>query len=209
MVSIIIPAYNEEKYLARCLDSIVHQSDDVIVVVNGSTDNTEHVARQYPVRTIVLDDANVSKARNHGASTAKHDTLLFLDADTQLQDNFISTITTKLGTARSIPIQKTLFFRAWLYTKYLFHKTKLYHGQSGCLIVDKHVFNMVGGYNEQLKVREDKTLIDACNKHVPYKVHEGILYLDMRRYDGKLLSGMILWINILLSGKRDKYPPVR
>lgn len=209
MVSIIIPAYNEEKYLARCLDSVISQSDDVIVVVNGSTDATEQISLSYPVRTLVIDEANVSKARNHGAALAKHDTLLFLDADTQLQNDFVSSITTRLGTAKSVPIQKTLFFKVWLYTKYLLHKHHVYHGQSGCLIVDKNTFNRVGGYNEALKVREDKTLIEQCKQHVPYNVHNGVLELDMRRYHGKLLSGAWLWIKIMCSSARNKYPPVR
>jgi len=209
MVSIIIPAYNEEKYLARCLDSVISQSDDVIVVVNGSTDATEQISLSYHVRTLVIDEANVSKARNHGAALAKHDTLLFLDADTKLHDNFVSSITTKLGTAKSVPIQKTLFFKAWLYTKYLLHKHHVYHGQSGCLIVDKNTFNRVGGYNEALKVREDKTLIEQCKQYVPYNVHNGVLELDMRRYNGKLLSGAWLWIKIMCTRARNKYPPVR
>lgn len=209
MVSIIIPAYNEEKCLARCLESVIHQSDDVIVVVNGSTDNTERISLSYPVRTIILNEANVSKARNHGASLAKHDTLLFLDADTKLTNNFVSSITTKLGTARSVPIQNKILFKLWLHTKYLLHKHHIYHGQSGCLIVDKQTFNKVGGYNESLKVREDKTLIDQCKKYVPYNMHHGTLELDMRRYNGKLLSGLWLWTKIVLTRVRTKYPPVR
>ena len=209
MVSIIIPAYNEEKYIARCLDSVCHQSDDVIVVINGSTDNTFNIAKMYPVKIKVLHEANVSKARNHGASLAKYDSLLFLDADTVLSDCFVSRIDTKLGSARSVPIQKNIIFKTWCYTKYLCHKYNIYHGQSGCLIVDKKIFNKVKGYNENLKVREDKTLINHCEKYVPYKVHNETLQLDMRRYEGKILRGAWLWIKIFLTGKRDKYPPVR
>ena len=81
LVSIIIPAHNEEKFIAKCLESIKKQSYkniETIVVCNGCTDNTTAVARRFTENVFELRQANVSAARNFGAKKAKGNTFAFL-----------------------------------------------------------------------------------------------------------------------------------
>lgn len=85
-VSIIVPAYNAEKTLALCMESLLAQSTvepfEIIVVDDGSIDCTREVAARYPeVRVLHLDRAGASAARNLGAREARGSILCYIDAD--------------------------------------------------------------------------------------------------------------------------------
>lgn len=85
-VSVIIPAYNSENYIAEAIDSVLSQSfpvHELIVVNDGSSDATAHIAKSYGDRVIVIDRNNggVTAARNLGAQRATGKWLVFLDAD--------------------------------------------------------------------------------------------------------------------------------
>nr|WP_305908378.1 glycosyltransferase family A protein [Methylomarinum sp. Ch1-1]MDP4521204.1 glycosyltransferase family A protein [Methylomarinum sp. Ch1-1] len=87
LISIIIPAYNAETYIKKALDSVLTQSYrhfEVLVINDGSTDNTETIARSYDdtrIRLISQPNGGLSNARNTGIRSAKGDYLAFLDAD--------------------------------------------------------------------------------------------------------------------------------
>ena len=85
-ISVVIPAYNAEKHLARAIDSVLSQTrpaDEVIVIDDGSTDATAEVAGSYGDKVIFLqqENAGVSVARNTGIEAAAGDWIAFLDAD--------------------------------------------------------------------------------------------------------------------------------
>ncbi len=85
-LSVVIPAYNCGKYIGRAVDSVLSQSrmaDEVIVVDDGSSDNTGDVAGAYgePVRLIRQDSAGASAARNAGIEAASGEWIAFLDGD--------------------------------------------------------------------------------------------------------------------------------
>lgn len=92
-ISIIIPSYNEEKYISRCLDSVLNQtfSDfEILCVDDGSTDNTFKIIKDYSEhdgRIIPLEnpDKGVSAARNFGIKNAKGDYIGFVDSDDFIQ----------------------------------------------------------------------------------------------------------------------------
>jgi len=99
MLSIIIPTLNEEKYLPVLLNSIRSQefSDyEIIVSDGGSTDKTMEIAASSGCQMVVDNEHHhPSWQRNNGAAVARGETLLFLDADTILQDNFLSRVVTE------------------------------------------------------------------------------------------------------------------
>lgn len=85
LVSIIIPCFNQGRFLDQCIKSVIEQSwkhHEIIVVDDGSDDNTREVASAYPA-ILYTHQANmgVSSARNLGISIAKGEFLVFLDAD--------------------------------------------------------------------------------------------------------------------------------
>ena len=83
-ISVIVPVFNGERYLAEALESIVGQTrppEEIIVVDDGSTDRTAEVARRFPVRLLRQANAGAAAARNAGAEAANADLLAFLDHD--------------------------------------------------------------------------------------------------------------------------------
>ncbi len=85
-VSVVIPAYNAGKYVGRAIDSVLaqtHRADEIIVVDDGSTDNTADVAHGYgdKIRFIRQENAGASVARNTGIEAAASEWIAFLDAD--------------------------------------------------------------------------------------------------------------------------------
>lgn len=91
MLSIIIPALNEEKYIGETLKSIHSQNYknyEIIVADAGSKDKTKQIAKKYKAK--VIKGGLPGPGRNNGAKVAKGDIFLFLDADTPINKNFIS-----------------------------------------------------------------------------------------------------------------------
>ena len=89
-LSIIIPAFNEERLIERCLQSISVSlvanftpgvTSEIIVVDNNSTDKTADLARQAGAQVVFEPINQIGRARNAGAAEATGDWLLFLDAD--------------------------------------------------------------------------------------------------------------------------------
>ncbi len=95
LISIIIPVYNVEKYLAKCLDSVLNQTYknlEIILVDDGSKDNSGAICDEYAKRDnriIVVHQKNsgVSKARNLGMSMATGDYIGFIDSDDTIEAN--------------------------------------------------------------------------------------------------------------------------
>jgi glycosyltransferase involved in cell wall biosynthesis len=86
LVSVIMPCYNGERYLAEAIDSALGQTHprvEVIVVDDGSTDGSPGVAEGYGdrIRWTQLDHSGIAGARNHGIAQARGEYLAFLDAD--------------------------------------------------------------------------------------------------------------------------------
>lgn len=97
MVSIIVPIYNAEKYLKRCINSLVNQtySDIEIILVNdGSTDNSKKICEAAAVKDARIEIINiknqgVSVARNKGLEVAKGEYISFVDADDYVEADYV------------------------------------------------------------------------------------------------------------------------
>ena len=83
-VSVIIPAYNAAATIGRCLEALADQTrapEEIIVVDDGSTDDTASVARSAGITVVSQENAGPAAARNYGAEMARGSVLLFTDAD--------------------------------------------------------------------------------------------------------------------------------
>ncbi len=92
-ISIVIPVRDEEAYLPACFDALFCQTTqkniEIIVVDNGSTDNSERIAKAHGVHVIFEPIAGVGRARRVGTEAARGAYILHLDADTRLPDTYI------------------------------------------------------------------------------------------------------------------------
>ncbi len=99
--SIIIPAYNAEAYLQRCLDSIFLQEFtdyEVIVIDDGSTDGTATLLESYPqVKVIHQENQGMATARNRGLDAAQGDYILFVDSDDELTPHALSNLAPQIN----------------------------------------------------------------------------------------------------------------
>jgi glycosyltransferase involved in cell wall biosynthesis len=95
-LSVVVPVYNEEKLIHKCLDALYDQKlpiDEVIMVDNNSIDSTVKIASQYSGLKIIKEKKQgISYARTTGFNSAKGDVIARIDADTIVSPNWSSTI---------------------------------------------------------------------------------------------------------------------
>ncbi len=104
MISVIVPAFNSEKYIERALNSVIGQNYsnwEMIVIDDGSTDNTRRICDDLAVedtRIVIISQENAgsSAARNRGLTCAKGEFVAFLDADDWYEPNFFSKLVHEL-----------------------------------------------------------------------------------------------------------------
>jgi len=96
VISIVIPAYNEERYLAKCLKSLKEQDYqgqyEIIVVDNGSDDSTSQVARDFECKVVFCPKRGVVYARETGLKASSGEIIVQADADTVYPSNWLSRI---------------------------------------------------------------------------------------------------------------------
>jgi glycosyltransferase involved in cell wall biosynthesis len=91
LLSVVIPALNEEPHLGQLLSDIQRQSlrpEEVIVVDAGSRDASVRIAEQSPGAVVLHGEPPIARGRNLGGFSAKGDLIFFLDADTRLLETF-------------------------------------------------------------------------------------------------------------------------
>jgi glycosyltransferase involved in cell wall biosynthesis len=206
MISIIVPAHNEERYLAQTLNALHGQnygSFEIIVVANGCTDSTPEVAHGRCHRLIILSQKSLGVARNLGARMARGQLLVFLDADTLLEPMALRRIvedfseTDAAGTITGQPDSNRLSYRVFYFIKNSVHRL-LHTGSSGVIICWKRHFIEIGGFDEGLEVRENSELIKRLRHYGKYcYISDITATTSMRRYDQRGFAHMTwLWLKL-------------
>lgn len=103
-ISIIIPVYNVEQYIRKCLDSVVNQTlkqIEIIVVNDGSTDNSFEICKEYAkiderITLINIENSGVSIARNEGIKHATSEYIMFVDSDDWIEVNMCEALYRKI-----------------------------------------------------------------------------------------------------------------
>ena len=98
LVSVVIPVYNVEKYVARCIESVINQvysNIEIIIVNDGSTDNSENICKAYDemedrIVYIYQENQGLAGARNTGICYAKGEYIVFVDSDDYVAVNYVS-----------------------------------------------------------------------------------------------------------------------
>jgi glycosyltransferase involved in cell wall biosynthesis len=162
-ISIIIPAYNEEKYIEKTLRSINEAIEfyrnenevEVIVVNNDSNDKTEDIAKENGARVVFETKRQIARARNTGAKYAVGKYLVFIDADTIIDNNILKRIDELLSSGKVIGGGAFIYFDHYWdvkliarVTNYLCLIFKIPWG--AFLFCKKESFEKIGGFDETL-----------------------------------------------------------
>lgn len=166
--SVIVPAFNEEKLLPRCLEALRTALADqpwtheVIVVDNNSSDRTAAIARDWGA-TVVFEPYNqISRARNAGARAARGEWLVFVDADTFLSGELLRAALTRLESGRCcgggalVSMDRRIggvnraFIRFWSNLSVRFHLA------AGCFVFClTQTWKAVGGFSHEVYASEE------------------------------------------------------
>lgn len=134
--SFIIPVYNREAYIVRCLDSIHHQtkqdvSFEVIVVDDGSTDETAKRVQEYPserIRYFYIPHSNPCMARKKGIEEARGEYLAFVDSDDHIDERYIEILDPYIGKADIIEFGRYHADNSYIFMPYKYkEETPLEH----------------------------------------------------------------------------------
>ena len=174
LISVIIPTYNRFQFLLEAIASVESQSYpnlEIIVVDDGSTDETSSISRKKNIKYIFQENKGPSAARNTGASTAKGNWLAFLDSDDlwkpkklmkqweALKNNpdckavYTNEIWIRNG-VRINQCQKHKKFSGWIYPKCL----PLCIISPSSILLHKNLWKEAGGMDESLPLAEDYDL---------------------------------------------------
>jgi glycosyltransferase involved in cell wall biosynthesis len=174
-ISIIIPCYNEEANISRCLHSLQQinypkELIQVIVADNGSSDNSRKIARTFPVLVVENIGCTIGAVRNFGASFADGEILAFVDADCEVTEDWVASFIHYftddnrkqigiVGSPPLVPPNGNLIERAWFS-----HRKDDYIGEadyvgSANMVISKELFNALCGFHEGLTSGED---FDLC-----------------------------------------------
>mgnify|MGYP000182029611 CR=1 FL=1 len=174
-ISFIIPAYNEEKFLARCLRSILkgsnayHIQTEIIVVDNGSKDGTSDIAQEFTSNVLKIRKQSVSHARNLGFKRASNDYIAFIDADVEIDFLWFATFIEMqegesynekkflTGAQCLVPIEG-----GWIEKNWFSNLSDRYLGGAN-MLTTKASLEALGGFDETLETGED---YDFCQKAI-------------------------------------------
>ncbi|MDR4499284.1 MAG: glycosyltransferase [Candidatus Scalindua sp.] len=167
LLSFIIPTLNEESNIYKLLESIrlnmgSKHTYEIIVVDNGSTDNTVLIAEKY-AEVYIVPNRTIGYLRNFGVNKSKSKILVFLDGDVYLTSKWIENLPNTInllnnnhliitGSRCGISEQPCFIERVWF--KPLLNE-KANYINSGHLIVTRYLFDIIGGFSENLVTDED------------------------------------------------------
>jgi len=207
-ISVIIPAYNEEKYIEKCLDSLIEQNFkdyEIIVILNNCTDNTESIVNGFKNVKIVKEERKgVVYARQAGTLEAKGEIIASADADSLYPKDWLSKIESNFKKDNRIvglygPVylkSESIFLR--LITKYLYtlflYTSKLIGGENVAGInfaFKKDVFDKVNGYNTGLLSAEDIDLAKRIKQFGKIKFSSRLIaYSSDRKFKGRFFKSL-------------------
>jgi glycosyltransferase involved in cell wall biosynthesis len=201
-ISVVIPAFNASKHIAETIHSVLRQTlpaDEVLVIDDGSTDNTGAIAASFgsPVRVVRTPNSKLPAARNRGVQEAKGEWIAFVDADDLWEDNKLERQTQELSlhpeadlcyTGRILLVESpgSTVLRdvikvppAGAIAEEMLHTNKF---PPSCVVIRRSTFLAVGGHDTSFTYVEDWDLwlrllkagvkfVDCPEPLLRYRVH--------------------------------------
>ncbi|MBI3984671.1 MAG: glycosyltransferase [Candidatus Levybacteria bacterium] len=220
MVSVVIPAYNEEQSISDCLDSLVKQKTslefEVIVVNNNSTDKTVERANQYKdrlnLRIIDQPIKGRGAARKKGFNEAKGEIIFSTDADTAVSSNWIEEFTNILktddivaitGACKIESLSKTANSVFNFLQPFMMRIYRIIFGHywlSGfSFAIYKGIYVKSGGFDQSLNAQEDIDLSFKVSRLGKISFSNLRVTSSARRFDKGLFKGLFPYVNTFIS----------
>ena len=226
LVSVVIPCYNQAHFLGEAIESVLAQSHpnfEIIVVDDGSTDDTSEVASRYQkVRIVRQDNRGLSAARNAGLAESRGEYVVFLDADDRLLPgalevgvkeleahpecalvfgrwNNIAADGSPLPTVRP-PHDEQDHYLALLHTCYI---------RMHAVVYRRAVFESVGGFDTSLSASEDYDMYLRIARNYPVHHHDEVVAEYRRRHGANMTINPALILGTSVTVHRSQRKHVR
>jgi len=200
LISVIIAAYNADKYIKEAIDSVLNQTYknfELIVIDDGSTDKTAQIAKSYKgkLKYVYKENGGVSTARNTGIKLAQGEFVAFLDADDVWIENKLHDQVEHLNKNEDLAMiftnmiiidesgenvlghfnsKESIPYDGFIF-EYFLKKPVLY---PSTLLIKKNVFEEIGYFNEKLKSCDDTDLFFRAFQYVQV----GLVEKELVRY---------------------------
>lgn len=219
LISIIVPAFNEEKYIGATLDSIRRAqqllldeksaASEIVVVDNASTDSTSGIARSFGARVFNEPVHNVARVRNVGAAGAGGDVLVFVDADVLVPERFLCRIHEAMSDRLCMGGAVDTDYRPARYSVKVYLRMWRIVGrasgmaQGAAQFCRKDIYAALCGYDETLYMGEDVDFYWRLKRFAKHRQGYAQLICDLqvapssRRFDQWFLWRTLVWTNPL------------
>jgi glycosyltransferase involved in cell wall biosynthesis len=226
LVSVVIPCFNQAHYLAEAIESILGQTYpelEIIVVDDGSADNSYEIAARYPgVRCVRQSHQGVAAARNHGLTESQGPFVIFLDADDRLLPHAVE------SGIRALTARPHIAFVAGK-PRDIAGDGRVIRGGAQPLITQDHYINLlkdcfiwsgssliyrrsaleaVDGFNEQLTAADDYELYLKLARRFPVFCHDTVV-TEYRRHGSNSTRDAALVLRSQLQVLREQRPQLR
>ena len=182
MISFIVPAYNEERLLGAALDALhaaagaAGERYELIVVDDASTDRTSIIAERHGAVLVSVSHRQIAATRNSGARAANGDLLIFVDADTIVNEAVVRAAVQALrsgavGGGAAVEFDGTVPLYARLLLPVVVHVFRAARLAAGCfLFCTRDAFTAVGGFDETFFGAEELVISRALKRHGKFVV---------------------------------------
>lgn len=202
-VSVIVPCYNQAKYLSEALESLIQQTYDnweCIIINDGSQDNAKEIAQKWVdtdqrYKYIEVNNGGVGRARNIGVQNSIGDYILPLDADDKLHKTYIEKT---LNVIQDNPELKLVYCEAamfgvvnkkWNLSQYSYKKILVKNMIFTSALYRKKDYELVGGYTEGILFEDwDFWLKLLSNDNQVYQIPEVLFFY--RKHDNSLMDNL-------------------
>ena len=204
MISFVVPAYNEEKYLAPTLAAIhaaareAGEPYEIVVADDGSADATAAVARQGGARVVTVEKRQIAATRNAGARASTGDMLIFVDADTTVNGPLVAEAVAAMrsgavGGGAPVRLDRTPW---WLapFMRLLIPVFRLFKWAAGCFVFcTREAFEKAGGFDEQYFASEEIHFSQALKRHGRFVILRSMVVSSARKLDSHSFLGFV-WL---------------
>jgi glycosyltransferase involved in cell wall biosynthesis len=209
MLSFVVPAYNEEKCLPATLGSIhaaaraLGLDYEIVVANDASTDATAALAEAAVARVVMVSNRQISKTRNAGAREARGDRLVFVDADTRVDEHVVRAAMAAIdagavgGGAGAVFDAGAPAYARWMMRAVLGFMRR-FRLAAGCfLFCRRDALEAAGGWDERHFAGEEIMLSIALHRHGRFVMLEEAVVTSPRKFTSRS-AWETLWISIKL-----------